>query len=77
MRVYRGAQPVVVATAPKTVKQVGADAGPRPVLAFTVSGGSKINSGFAAWEHGLKDDVEAAARKIAWKIREALSYERN
>lgn len=78
VRVYR-AKPETPRPPPdaKAAKQAGADATNRPVLAFSVAGGSKINSGFAAWEHGLKDDVEAAARKISWEIRRHLGYERN
>ncbi|HPA20173.1 MAG TPA: DUF4410 domain-containing protein [Verrucomicrobiae bacterium] len=79
VRVYRGSPEVQRAPADaKGLKQAGAESAlGRPVLAFTVAGGSKINSGFAQWEHGLKDDVEAAARKISWEIRKHLGYERN
>ncbi|MCC6354746.1 MAG: DUF4410 domain-containing protein [Verrucomicrobiae bacterium] len=61
----------------KAAKQAGADLAGKPVLTFSVAGGSKINSSLAVWEHGSQDDVEAAARKIAWEIRRHLGYETN
>jgi len=78
VRMYRARPPVATTSSSKVVKQVGSDAAlNRPVLAFSVVGGSKINSGISVWEHGLQDDVEAAARKISWKIRDFLGYEHN
>lgn len=81
VRMYRGA-PASQRTeaAPASAKQKAASDErfwDQPILAFTVAGGSKINSSFAVMEHEPKDDVEAAARKISWQIREHLGYERN
>lgn len=78
VRVFRGsAPPPPPPPDAKTSKQSAAELAAKPVLTFSVAGGSKINSSLAVWEHGLKDDVEAAARKISWEIRRHLGYERN